>query len=181
MSASLFSLFHSDAVVLDIDPQPIPRGELLKMLIESAADTEALLDPSRGVVFRVDRQSLDVGQLFADPRLLNQAVLNLLDNASKYSFSNTVVNLRVKATRRSIGIEVSNVGMPISPSETNSCFERGWRGERAREVTAEGSGIGLWVANHIMLAHGGRVEITPTNADGLTRIALLLPHDDGET
>ena len=178
-NAGIYAQFHSSAQEFAARPTPITHAEMLRMLVESAVDAEALMDPRHHVSFQVDRSSIDVTELDADLALVTQAVQNLLDNAAKYSYANTVVNIRMKRTRRSIGIEVTNIGLTLRPPDHQLCLERGWRSEEARLVTAEGSGIGLWVTNHIMAAHNGRVEVTPTAADGLTRIALLFPATDG--
>jgi signal transduction histidine kinase len=67
-----------------------------------------------------------------------------------------------------IGIRVSNTGSSISSVERHQVFDRFYRGTQARNL-ASGSGLGLYVARKIALAHGGRLELEdPKAADGTT-------------
>jgi signal transduction histidine kinase len=151
----------------------------VRAVIEAAADNQMLIDPSIAIKFRVDRESfkvLDSCDVRVDPDLLNQALSNILDNAGKYSYSNTTVRISAGLTAsKRFFISVQNQGLPIRPHEIRHIFERGWRGESATTTTGEGSGIGLWIVSHIMRAHGGELLVTPTSERGLTDIRLVLP------
>ena len=174
-SASLFGLFHSGVAELSLHTRLLPSSELLKLLIEAAKDTAALVDSRRNIAVRVPRSLSDIDEFAADPLLLNQAVLTILDNAAKYSFNDTTIDIDVKRTRKYVGIDVVNVGVALTKWEIPRCTERGWRGEAAQLVTGEGSGLGLWIVDHIMTAHGGRIEVNPTTRDHKTRFTLLFP------
>jgi len=64
--------------------------------------------------------------------------------------------------------------LPIRVDEVEKCKSREWRGDPAKYVTGEGSGIGLWAVNQIMRAHKGTLVIHPT-VDHITQIRLLFP------
>ncbi|HYX30781.1 MAG TPA: GAF domain-containing protein [Pyrinomonadaceae bacterium] len=152
--------------------------ELVKKLIEAAIDNTQLLDPARNIRFEVDRKTFDVlktEHVEADYDLLDQAISNILDNAGKYSFDNTVVRIYggLTSTRR-FHISAANKGVPIRHNEVRKVVEREWRGEQAQWVTSEGSGIGLYIVDNIMKACGGELIVTPTT-DKITDIKLVLP------
>jgi len=65
--------------------------------------------------------------------------------------------------------------IPISREDACSVGKRGWRGREARMRSAEGHGIGLWMAARIMKAHHGRLEVLPTDADGYNEMRLVFP------
>jgi signal transduction histidine kinase len=55
--------------------------------------------------------------------------------------------------------------------------KRGIRGALASVKVGEGNGIGLWIADEIMKAHKGKLEIIPTNSEEITQIRLMFPQD----
>jgi len=154
-------------------------GDFLeKALIELAIDHESTIDPSRNLRFQVARdrgfEILKQVRVIADFNLLLQAMNNILDNAAKYSFRNSVVTISTGLTvSRRFHITVLNRGLAISRAEVRQARNRGWRSLQALEVTGEGSGIGLWIVDHIMQAHDGELIIIPTTSDGWTEIKLV--------
>jgi signal transduction histidine kinase len=149
---------------------------LARELINTANDNKLMIDPDKNITFRVDSESfkvLDRGGFVADYDLLQQAIMNIVDNAFKYSSHNTEVRIcgGLTGTGR-FYISISNEGTRIRPSEVARCVERGWRSEDAKLTTGEGSGIGLWIVNQIINAHGGDLEIIPTT-EGRTDIKLI--------
>jgi signal transduction histidine kinase len=142
-------------------------------------DHESTSDPDRQIRFQVLREgfdSLSTNKVVADFNLLLQAINNILDNAGKYSFRDScvVVSGGLTGSNR-FHITVLSRGIPISADEIRSAKARGWRSKRAKAVTGEGSGIGLWIVNHIVIAHDGELLISPTNAEGYTEVKLILP------
>ena len=152
---------------------------LIKVLSETASDHELLTDPLRGIRFRVDRRSYDVLRLVnveIDHELLEQAINNLLDNAAKYSYPETRIDVTWGLTRADrFHITVLNKGLQIRPEDVRDVRNRGWRGRLAAVTTGEGSGIGLWIVENIMQAHNGELVVIPTTANGVTEIKLVFP------
>jgi signal transduction histidine kinase len=157
------------------------RERLLKMLGDSCADHQILVDPDRHVVFRLDEKAFAdltgkdmAGKLVeADLALLEQCVNNLLDNAGKYSFDRTEVRVSggIQARGTQLYISVVNQGFVVKPEDVTRMKQRGHRGDRAILSTGEGSGIGLWIVDEIMRAHRGYLAITPTQ-NGFTDVRL---------
>jgi signal transduction histidine kinase len=112
----------------------------------------------------------------ADQDLLRQALDCLLDNAVKYSWPNTTTRIYggLTGTNR-FHISVVSKGILLRPKEASICTERGWRSDEAASVTGEGTGIGLWIVDHIMRAHCGELGVVPTSEKDMTEFKLIFP------
>jgi signal transduction histidine kinase len=183
-NTELFSaLAREEQVPLKIS-LPLRRADLIKLLIEAAEDNQLMVEQDRAIQFKVDRESFEkseprnppMRELTVDRNLLEQAVTDILDNAAKYSYDDTVV--RIAGGRTSGGgfyISFLNRGLPISFADTRLSRGRGWRGDLAKDVTGEGSGIGLWIVDHIMSAHDGQLEMNQSNDKHDTLVRLIFP------
>jgi signal transduction histidine kinase len=101
-----------------------------------------------------------------DVARLTIALANLIDNAIKYSFPGTTIYIRSHfQAERSVEkanaiVEVDNLGYEIAPEDRDRIFERGERGLIAAKLGhIEGSGLGLWEAKAIAVAHGGEITM----------------------
>jgi two-component system OmpR family sensor kinase len=162
------------------NPSPLLYEGVVRMLIEAAADNELLVSDRR-IGFRVDRRSLEVlsgRRVLVDHVLLEQVINNVLDNAGKYSFPDTQVRVYGGLSAKGrVFVGVANKGLRLQQSELQFATQRGWRGDEAEWTTGEGSGLGLWIVDCVLRAHGNGAElvITPTNSVGLTDMKLILP------
>jgi two-component system phosphate regulon sensor histidine kinase PhoR len=100
--------------------------------------------------------------------LLEQAVVNLLDNAIKYSEPKRSVKVSAKAQGHELSISVSDQGPGIAEEHLPRIFERFYRVDRARSRKLGGTGLGLAIVKHIAQAHHGRVTVTSTVGAGTT-------------
>lgn len=107
-------------------------------------------------------------QICADSLRLEQIVLNLLDNALKYSKENTEVILKVYKNGEKTIISVQDFGMGISATDIEFIFERLYRVEKSRSRAFGGSGIGLAVVKELVEAHGGSIEVKSILREGST-------------
>jgi signal transduction histidine kinase len=152
---------------------------LVKLLKEACADNYILLEAYRQIRFEVDENSFSVLRtVHVDvvEYLVEQAINSLLDNAGKYSYPETKIKVFGGITKAGrFHISVVNTGYVIKASEVQLCVQREWRGDDARLVTGEGSGIGLWFVDHVMKAHKGEVLITPRNDQIQTQVSLIFP------
>ncbi|MEJ5357822.1 MAG: ATP-binding protein [Desulfobacterales bacterium] len=111
--------------------------------------------------------------LEADPVLLEQAVVNLLDNAIKYSDPGQPVQLRGRSSGTAVIIEVQDQGIGIEKKHLPRLFERFYRVDKARSRSQGGTGLGLAIVKHIAQAHGGRVTVESRVGEGsLFRLEL---------
>jgi two-component system phosphate regulon sensor histidine kinase PhoR len=109
-----------------------------------------------------------------DPSLLEQAVVNLLDNAIKYSDSGSMIFLEAVRSNGSIRIRITDQGMGIAKKHLPRLFERFYRVDKARSRKLGGTGLGLAIVKHIAQAHGGRIAVESKLGEGST-FTLELP------
>ena len=91
--------------------------------------------------------------------LMEQAIVNLLDNAIKYSNSDSKIQVEVLSKDEGITICVSDQGLGIPKEHLPRLFERFYRVDKARSRKLGGTGLGLSIVKHIALAHNGRVDV----------------------
>ncbi len=114
--------------------------------------------------------------LYLDEEALAQALINLLDNAAKYS--DTVKEIRVGCVARAgqVRISVSDRGVGIPLREQKKIFESFYRVEKSNVHDVKGSGLGLAVVKHVAESHGGQVMVESTPGKGST-FTIVLPVD----
>ena len=100
--------------------------------------------------------------------LLEQAIVNLLDNAINYSKEGSMVGLEANQDGPELVIGVLDRGIGIPQQHLPRLFERFYRVDKARSRERGGTGLGLAIVKHIALAHGGRVSVTSTVGRGST-------------
>ncbi len=105
-------------------------------------------------------------RLNLDSDAVKQALTNLLDNAIKYSADQKEIRLRLVEKQERVELSVEDKGIGIAPRELKHIFDGFFRGAKARLQNPSGVGIGLKLVKHIMLAHGGTVELTSRTGQG---------------
>ena len=113
-------------------------------------------------------------EVFANSPLLNQAVLNLVDNALKYSEQGEKITVEAFVTGTEIVIEVQDWGCGIGSEHLPRLFERFYRIDQARSRQMGGTGLGLAIVKHIVQEHGGSVSVNSTLGKG-SRFSIHLP------
>ena len=103
-----------------------------------------------------------------NPPLLEQAVVNLVDNAVKYSPEGSTVEVALDETSDEIVISVSDHGPGVPREHLPRLFERFYRVDKARSRDLGGTGLGLAIVKHIAQAHGGRVSVVSRGGVGST-------------
>ena len=122
--------------------------------------------------FHVDGHASE-SHVLADPAAIEQALINLLDNAVKYSGDRGEITVSVRATDQEAIIEVTDRGMGISTADQRRIFEKFYRGAGATRHIG-GFGLGLPIAQQLVQAHRGRIEFTSVQGRGST-FAVVLP------
>jgi two-component system phosphate regulon sensor histidine kinase PhoR len=123
---------------------------------------------------RVELTCDDQLQVPVNAALLEQAVVNLVDNAIKYSPEGETVRLEVARTESEAVIRVCDRGAGIEPEHVPRLFERFYRVDKARSRELGGTGLGLAIVKHIAQAHGGRATVDSTPGEG-SMFSLHLP------
>lgn len=106
--------------------------------------------------------------------LIEQAVLNLVQNAVKYTHPATVITLRARRDQDQCVIEVADQGPGIEPRHQARVFERFYRVDKARSRAVGGTGLGLSIVKHIAQLHRGTVAVESSPGEGAT-FRLILP------
>ncbi len=109
-----------------------------------------------------------------DRDALAGALLNLLQNAYKYSGQDKRIDLRVRPHGRWVDLSVEDHGMGIAPRDRKRIFERFYRVDNLLTRKTEGSGLGLAITKRIVEDHGGRITVHSTLGQG-SRFTLHLP------
>lgn len=109
-----------------------------------------------------------------DPERVHQVVVNLLDNALRYTPPGGSVEVRARKTRNEVTIEVCDQGPGISEEESARVFERFYRADVARSTQDGGAGLGLAIARWIVDLHGGQIRAERHEPQGC-RMVVVLP------
>ena len=110
--------------------------------------------------------------LQADPLLLQRALSNLLENASKYSPPQSLIVLEVRDLGGEVQFSVKDQGPGIGPPDQEHLFELLFRGQSAGREG--GLGLGLAIVKRIIDAHGGRIWVESSKGQGAT-LHFILP------
>lgn len=163
------SRLESSAAVAN--PQPVSIQELVKesiQLLKPKADRS-----SKKIKFSVEAE---MQKILADPALFNEAFENILENAISYSPENSDIEIVIKKRGRSYIISVHNEGEGIPDAEQDKLFTRFYRGENAKKLKPEGSGLGLFIAKSAVEANGGRISFEAEEGRGITFFIELPIH-----
>lgn len=149
-----------------------PQMELtdLAKVVKSVVEQYALRWPDRRLLL-LKGERVDV---MADQELLWMGLGQLLDNACKYSRPGSDVRVSIGPANEAVAVRVWNNGGAIPSAEQIRIFDRFYRGVNARSQTP-GSGLGLYVARKIALAHGGNLNLEepePSNAGTTFRFTI---------
>jgi len=109
-----------------------------------------------------------------------QALVNLLDNAIKYTPEGGKVSVSASSENHSIKLSVTDNGSGISKEHLPRLFERFYRVDKARSRKMGGTGLGLAIVKHIIHAHGGKVEVESEPGKGST-FSITIPVKHGTT
>ena len=147
----------------DVEPEPVPFNEIVERAVERAHRR------AQSLHFDV---SLQPGEVRAQPALLERAVMNILDNAAKWSPPGGHVGVTLEA-KSAWHLTVTDQGPGIAPEDLPHIFERFYRAESARSMP--GSGLGLAIVRNLVTSHGGSIDVTSSATGGGTRVEIVLP------
>jgi len=113
-------------------------------------------------------------ELFADPQAARQVLLNVLDNAVRYTPDGGHITITATPGPAGVQIEITDTGVGIPGEHLPRIFERFYRVDPARSRELGGTGLGLAIVKHLVEAHRGRVEAISSLGAGTT-IRMLFP------
>ena len=150
----------------DLVRSPIEVSDLVAQTAAALGPTAAMKDI--GLLIEAIPARIE-----GDPVLLDNALRNVLDNAIKYSPPETEVTLTVTAPPGELHIRVSDEGPGLGDGPIAALTERFRRGSNTQGIV--GSGLGLTIAEDVLVAHGGRLELATREGEAGTCITLVLP------
>ena len=148
-------------------------GDLVDHVVQEFADRSPSAARRLAKATLVD-QAHERLPIHADREALALALRNLVDNAIKYSPESSPVRVAVTSRNGSVAVSVEDQGAGISSDERREVFRRFARGAASRSLNVKGTGIGLTMADQIVKAHGGRLELESAPGRGST-FTIILP------
>jgi signal transduction histidine kinase len=109
-----------------------------------------------------------------DREAIARSVVNLVNNALKYSAHDKFIAVKLYRTNGSVKLEVSDRGIGIARNEQTKIFEKFYRAGDPLVHNTKGSGLGLSLVRHIAEAHGGNIDVESTLGKG-SKFTLWLP------
>lgn len=167
---TLLRLSHGDAGTIQLSRKAVDVGQL-------ARDVAASL----GILAEERKQSIkleitDPVVLFADPPILREALVNVLDNAIKYSPLGGTITIRVGQGDSQAQLSIADEGPGITAADRERIFDRFFRIDEARARDHGGAGLGLAIAKWAVELHGGEITATERSGGG-SEFRIVLPGD----
>lgn len=143
--------------------EPVSLTEVVK----DCARAAQVLASRKGVRLKLENDSTSIA-LNADEELIKRMILNLLDNAVKYTPAGGEISLALEKHNGSAEIVVRDTGIGLSQTDQQRVFDRFYRVDKARSRALGGAGLGLSIVRSIVEAHGGSITIDSTPRHGST-------------
>jgi PAS domain S-box-containing protein len=156
-----------DADAVDVELEECDPAEIAVGVVESAS-----LHLPEGISLHVSRDS--AGPILCDENRLRQVLVNLVDNAVKYSPDGGDVEIRFEAQNGECLIEVVDEGLGIPSSERERIFEKFYRLDPEQRRGVGGSGLGLYICRELVERMNGRIEVESEPGKG-SRFTVALP------
>lgn len=163
----LLLLARADVGTLPIERKPVALDTLVLDVFRQVSMLERPVDV---ILDEVDQVSV-----LGDADRLKQLILNLADNAVKYTADGGEVHLALSKTETEAKVRISDTGIGISQEDLPYIFDRFYRVDKARTRAHGGSGLGLSIAKWVVEVHGGSIEVESEVSVGTTfRVTLPL-------
>ena len=162
----LLFLARGDSEKLKPQKENFPASGLLHEVVEESK----LVAPNR----RFEETVSENLQVYADRKLLKQALRALIDNAIKYTSKNGTIRLAASGDDTGVKIRVTDTGIGIPENELPRIFDRFYRADEDRSRQKGGSGLGLSIVKWIVDVHGGNITVESKKGEG-TSVSVRLP------
>jgi two-component system sensor histidine kinase SenX3 len=153
--------------------EPVP----VRLLVSECVDLVQAPASAARVPLRIAPEPPDI-EIVCDVRQMRSALVNLLDNAIKYSGPDQPVEIGAELVDDRVAFVVRDHGIGIPSRDLERIFERFYRVDRARSRETGGTGLGLAIVRHVAQAHGGEVTVQSLEGEGST-FTLFLPAANG--
>jgi two-component system sensor histidine kinase VicK len=139
----------------------------LTEVVKDCARAAQVLAVRKGVRLKLEKDSPSIA-LNADEELIKRMILNLLDNAVKYTPEGGEISLALARQNGNAEIVVRDTGIGIPENDQQRVFDRFYRVDKARSRALGGAGLGLSIARCIVEAHGGQITMESATQRGTT-------------
>lgn len=170
---NLLTISRLDAGELKMDKARLDLGQLAS----STTDQMRLLAEEKSI--RLQCHTADEIYIEGDRSRLQQVIVNLVDNAIKYTQEGGEVKVRVRRDTNTAVLEVSDNGAGISSYALPHVFERFFRADKARSRDLGGAGLGLAIVKSICIAHGAEIRVSSQEGRGSCFTVELPAHAVG--
>lgn len=106
----------------------------------------------------------DAEQVLADPDAIKRVIINLLDNAIKFSFPGSTINVRVFEKNKKVNVDIINYGIGIAKEDIPHIFDRFYKSDRSRSRDKSGAGLGLSFVKNILNLHSQKITVSSVGA-----------------
>lgn len=165
---NLFELAQIDHNEFDITKEKVNYGNLIKIVIDRIHP--ALEEKNIELTFNCPDHII----LMVDSERMQQVLLNILDNAIKFTPEGQQIKINVSQNKNKVFTAISDTGEGISEEDIPFIFERLYRAEQSRSRASGGSGLGLAIAKEIVELHAGTIRVESTLDKGTTFIISLM-------
>ncbi|MFP5112735.1 sensor histidine kinase [Bacillaceae bacterium C204] len=163
----LFNLAKIDENTFSIEKEKVHLRPYFQSIIGKI--TPALKENQMDLVLECS----DDLYLFLDPIRFEQVILNLIDNARKYSEANTKVRVEARNISGKVHIKIQDEGKGIPEEDLPRIFERFYRVDKSRTRALGGTGLGLAIVKQLVESHGGTIKVTSHPNIGTTFEIIL--------
>jgi PAS domain S-box-containing protein len=133
-----------------------------------AGEIVDILEPNLPDAITVVRRLEGGAEALGDPNRLQQVLINLLDNAAKYSPDGGIVTVTTSHVGDRVRIEVADQGAGIAPADQRRVFERFFRGDPTHRIVPGGTGLGLYISRELVERMGGTIRVASEPGAGST-------------
>jgi two-component system phosphate regulon sensor histidine kinase PhoR len=129
----------------------------------------------KGLQLLLEPKPENLPSVFVDRDKIKDVILNLIDNAIKYTETGSVKVHLAKKGKDHIEIIVKDTGMGIEPHEAEKLFEKFTRGDGMARINPNGAGLGLYIAKKMVEGHHGQVWVESAGAKQGSAFHVVLP------
>ena len=159
---------------LDLKRLPFDFKEVPAQLFFSDSSDEIKMDlEKQGFLFNVSNTLSDSTIIRVDQQQFRRVIMNIINNAVKYSLDNKQIDMDISESSTSVLISIRDYGKGITSDALDKIFDKFYRGDPSRNADVGGSGLGLAIAKQIIDSHEGTINAESTVGEG-TRIILTL-------
>jgi len=157
-----------------LQPERVPLLEFMEQFVDRYTGAW----PDR--TLELDRRAFGRASVAVDQEALRRMLLNLVDNAAKYSSASSPITLTAVPDGDVVAIQVRDDGPGLSTQDAGRAFDRFYRGSESRSRRVGGSGLGLAIVQALVERSGGRVSLDTEPGRGTT-VSIALPIDNAVT